>query len=252
MRMTNLQARIMTPQDPTNRLHAANDSSIRMAAIANLPEPVREIATGTVVARTPIAKLLLDRVGAFFALLALSPVFLVLALIVKRDGGPAFYGQKRIGRNGVAFKCWKFRSMVTNSQEILDKLLAADPVARAEWEADFKLKNDPRITKIGALLRKTSLDELPQLWNVLVGEMSMVGPRPVTAAETLNYGEALKDYLSVLPGMTGLWQISGRNDVTYAERVQMDSDYVKNMSFFGDVKIMIQTVLVMLTRRGAY
>lgn len=252
MKMTNLQAKIMAPTNLTSRLQAANDSSIRMAAIANLPESVREIATATVVAPTPISKMLLDRVGAALALLALSPVFLILSLMVKRDGGPAFYGQKRIGQNGAVFKCWKFRSMVMNSQEILEKILASDPVARAEWEADFKLKNDPRITKIGHILRKTSLDELPQLWNVLVGEMSLVGPRPVTAQETLNYGEALKDYLSVRPGMTGLWQISGRNDVTYAERVQLDSEYVKTQSFWGDISIMIKTVLVMLNRRGAY
>ncbi len=252
MKVNNLQAKIMAPVNLTSRLQAANDSSKRMAAIANLPESVREIATATVVAPTPLSKVLIDRMGAALALLALSPVFLVLCFMVKRDGGPAFYGQKRIGRNGATFKCWKFRSMVMNSAEILEQILATDPVAKAEYEADFKLKNDPRITKIGHVLRKTSLDELPQLWNVLVGEMSLVGPRPVTAAETLNYGQALKDYLSVRPGMTGLWQISGRNDVTYAERVQLDSEYVKTQSFWGDIAIMIKTVLVMLNRRGAY
>ena len=197
-------------------------------------------------------KIGMDRVGAFCALTLLSPVFLALALIVKRDGGPAFYSQRRIGQNGRPFKCWKFRSMVTNSAEVLSNLLENSAEARAEWERDFKLKDDPRITRIGAFLRKTSLDELPQLWNVLVGEMSLVGPRPVTEPELKYYGEQVKDYYAARPGMTGLWQVSGRNDVSYAERVALDSYYVHNWSLLKDVGIMFKTVGVVLQKRGAY
>ncbi len=231
---------------------AANDSHILSSALAALPVPAQALAGAHVAAPVPFIKTAFDRFGAAMALLALSPVFLVLMYLVKRDGGPAFYGQTRIGRSGHTFKCWKFRSMIVNAEAILKDLLASDPEARAEFERDFKLKNDPRITKVGHFLRKTSLDELPQLWNVLMGEMSLVGPRPVTAQETINYGVALNDYLSVRPGMTGLWQISGRNDVTYAERVQLDSDYVNNWSFMGDIAIMFKTVFVMVNRSGAY
>lgn len=194
----------------------------------------------------------MDRTGAAAGLLVLAPILLVIALMVKRDGGPAFYGQQRIGQNGRRFRCWKFRSMVPDAGEVLQRLLATDASARAEWERDFKLKNDPRVTKIGAFLRKTSLDELPQLWNVLTGEMSLVGVRPVTEAELQNYGDKLADYYAMLPGMTGLWQVSGRNDVTYAERVEMDSSYVNNWSFRGDVGIIFKTIGVVLQKRGAY
>lgn len=199
-----------------------------------------------------IVKSAIDRLGAFCGLVVLAPVFLFLMYKICQDGGPAFYGQQRIGQDGRKFRCWKFRSMVTNSAEVLEKLLATDPAARAEWDADFKLKNDPRITSIGQFLRKTSLDELPQLWNVLVGEMSLVGPRPVTEAELPNYGDKLADYYAVRPGMTGLWQVSGRNDVTYAERVALDSYYVHNWSLLGDIVILFKTVLVVFDRRGAY
>lgn len=200
----------------------------------------------------PMSKILFDRVGAALGLIALSPVFMLLAWQVRKDGGPAFYAQTRVGYQGRQFRCWKFRSMVVGADQILKDLLARDPVAKAEWDRDFKLKNDPRITKIGHFLRRTSLDELPQLWNVLRGEMSLVGPRPVTEKETIFYGEHLADYQSVKPGMTGLWQVSGRNDTTYAERVKLDSDYVRTRSFVGDIVIIAKTVSVMLTRRGAY
>jgi len=193
-----------------------------------------------------------DRLGALVGLIMLAPALAIIALLVKRDGGPAFYGQPRIGQNGKTFKCWKFRSMVPNAGEVLKDLLANSPQARAEWERDFKLKNDPRVTKLGAILRKTSLDELPQLWNVLMGEMSLVGVRPVTQTELKNYGEKIADYYAMLPGMTGLWQVSGRNDVSYAERVELDSQYVRGWSFWGDIGIIFKTVDVMLRKRGAY
>jgi lipopolysaccharide/colanic/teichoic acid biosynthesis glycosyltransferase len=149
-------------------------------------------------------KTVMDRAGAAVGLLLLSPAFVYVALQVKKDGGDIFYGHERLGQHGKTFKCWKFRSMIVNSKEVLEELLAKDADARAEWEADFKLKDDPRITKIGHFIRKTILDEIPQLWNVLRGEMSLVGPRPIVADEAKYYGDKLADYQSVKPGITGL------------------------------------------------
>ncbi|WP_143000524.1 undecaprenyl-phosphate galactose phosphotransferase WbaP [Pelistega sp. MC2] len=193
-----------------------------------------------------------DLLVASSILLLISPVFIALSLMVKKDGGPAIYGHTRIGRDGQPFKCLKFRSMVTNSKEVLDELLATNIEARAEWEKDFKLKNDPRITKVGYFLRKSSLDELPQLLNVIKGEMSLVGPRPVIQEEVERYGEHKEYYLMAKPGMTGLWQVSGRNDVDYETRVYFDAWYVKNWSLWNDVAILFKTVNVVLKRDGAY
>ncbi|MDG2916318.1 undecaprenyl-phosphate galactose phosphotransferase WbaP [Bisgaard Taxon 10/6] len=194
----------------------------------------------------------MDILGSLIIITLLSPVLLYLYLSVKKDGGNAIYGHPRIGRNGKTFKCLKFRSMVVNSKEVLEELLAKDPEARAEWEKDFKLKNDPRITKIGAFIRKTSLDELPQLFNVLKGEMSLVGPRPIVKEELERYQEDVDYYLMAKPGMTGLWQVSGRNDVDYDTRVYFDSWYVKNWSLWNDIAILFKTVNVVLNRDGAY
>ncbi|EFN7504727.1 sugar transferase, partial [Escherichia coli] len=166
--------------------------------------------------------------------------------------GPAIYGHDRVGINGKTFKCLKFRSMVVNSKEILDELLKNDPKAKEEWDATFKLKNDPRITKIGAFLRKTSLDELPQLLNVLKGEMSLVGPRPIINAELERYNDQVDYYLLSKPGMTGLWQVSGRSDVDYDTRVYLDAWYVKNWSMWNDIAILLKTVIVVLKKDGAY
>ena len=199
-----------------------------------------------------ILKRIMDIVGSLVIIILLSPVLLYLYFSVKKDGGNAIYGHPRIGRNGKTFKCLKFRSMVMNSKEVLDELLRTDPEARAEWEKDFKLKNDPRITKIGAFIRKTSLDELPQLFNVLKGEMSLVGPRPIVAEELDRYQDDVEYYLMAKPGMTGLWQVSGRNDVDYSTRVYFDSWYVKNWSLWNDIAILFKTVNVVLKRDGAY
>ncbi|MEY5099036.1 MAG: hypothetical protein RJA36_1755 [Pseudomonadota bacterium] len=193
-----------------------------------------------------------DLVAASMLMVLLSPVLLALAWQVKRDGGPAFFGHKRIGQGGKTFKCWKFRSMVVNAQEVLQELLANSPEARAEWEKEFKLKNDPRISSIGHFIRKTSLDELPQLWNVIKGEMSLVGPRPVIQAELERYGDDVTYYLEACPGVTGLWQVSGRNDVDYETRVYLDAWYVKNWSLWTDISILFKTVGVVLGRDGAY
>ncbi|HCN6724594.1 TPA: sugar transferase, partial [Escherichia coli] len=169
-----------------------------------------------------------------------------------KDGGPAIYSHERIGKGGKIFKCLKFRSMVTNSKEVLEDLLSKDIQAKQEWEATFKLKNDPRITKIGHFLRRTSLDELPQLFNVLKGEMSLVGPRPIITAELEKYNDEVAYYLLSKPGMTGLWQVSGRSDVDYETRVYLDTWYVKNWSMWNDIAILFKTIGVVLKKDGAY
>lgn len=199
-----------------------------------------------------ILKRTMDIVGSLAIITALSPILLILYFLIKKDGGNAIYGHPRIGRNGKEFKCLKFRSMVVNSKEVLEHLLATDPEAKVEWDKDFKLRNDPRITKVGAFIRKTSLDELPQLFNVLKGEMSLVGPRPIIKDELERYEEDVDYYLMAKPGMTGLWQVSGRNDVDYETRVYFDSWYVKNWSLWNDIAILFKTVNVVLKRDGAY
>lgn len=189
---------------------------------------------------------------ALLLLVVFSPLLLItIFLILKVDGAPILFGHYRVGKQGKLFRCWKFRTMRRDSDVVLAGLLKNDPIAQAEWARDQKLTNDPRITPIGHFLRKSSLDELPQLLNVLKGEMSLVGPRPVTVAELTRYGAARWHYVSVAPGMTGLWQISGRNNTTYAERVAFDREYVEHRSMMGDVAILIKTVRVVVFREGA-
>ncbi|MBE1187843.1 undecaprenyl-phosphate galactose phosphotransferase WbaP, partial [Escherichia coli] len=199
-----------------------------------------------------IIKRLFDIVGSISIIIILSPALIYISRKVKKDGGPSIYGHERIGKGGKPFKCLKFRSMVINSKEVLDRLLENDPEAKKEWDATFKLKNDPRITKIGAFLRRTSLDELPQLFNVLKGEMSLVGPRPIISAELGRYNEEVDYYLLSKPGMTGLWQVSGRSDVDYETRVYLDAWYVKNWSMWNDIAILFKTISVVLKKDGAY
>ena len=199
-----------------------------------------------------LIKRLFDLVVSSLALVLGFPILLWIAIKVMASGRPIFYGHQRIGRHNKSFPCYKFRTMAPNADQLLADLLASDPDARAEWDRDFKLKNDPRITPIGHFLRKTSLDELPQLWNVFKGEMSLVGPRPVVEAELERYGNQVTYYLEANPGITGLWQISGRNDVSYDERVYLDVWYVKNWSLFNDIVILFKTVKVIFKRDGAY
>lgn len=199
-----------------------------------------------------IIKRLVDIFLSATIIISIMPLFIVLYFSIKKDGGNAIYGHKRVGQNGKLFNCLKFRTMVVNSKEILDNLLNNDSEARAEWEKDFKLKNDPRITKIGGFLRRTSLDELPQLFNVLKGDMSLVGPRPIVQEELERYRENLDYYLMAKPGITGLWQVSGRNDVDYETRVYFDAWYVKNWSLWNDIVILFKTIRVVLRKQGAY
>ncbi len=184
-------------------------------------------------------KRVLDYAFCLLAMPVVLAIGLPIALLIMLDGSGPFFIQTRVGRAGRKFPCLKFRTMVPNAERKLEEILARDPVARAEWERDFKLKNDPRVTWIGLFLRKVSLDELPQFLNVLRGEMSVVGPRPVTRAELNFYGDNAELYLACTPGITGLWQVSGRNDVSYAHRVSMDVRYALTWSPMQDVKIML-------------
>ncbi|KXG85029.1 sugar transferase [Agrobacterium bohemicum] len=200
-----------------------------------------------------IAKRSFDVSSALLAILILSPIFLMIMAMVKfSDRGPAFYGHRRVGHNGRMFHCLKFRTMVMNGDEVLRQYLAANPEAAEEWKATRKLKNDPRVTAIGTVLRKLSLDELPQLINIIRGEMSVVGPRPVVDEELNYYESAASYYLSTRPGLTGLWQISGRNDVSYKERVDFDTQYVRNWSMMQDVSIIVKTIPAVCMSRGSY
>lgn len=198
------------------------------------------------------SKRVFDVVASLGLLLFFGPLLLVIALAVRCDGGPALFGHRRIGAGGLSFRCWKFRSMVPDSEAVLAETLATNAAARAEWERDFKLRNDPRVTRLGGFLRKSSLDELPQLFNVLKGEMSLVGPRPIVAAEIARYGKAMAEYHACKPGITGLWQVSGRNDVDYAERVELDRRYAWSWSLKTDLVILVRTLGVVARRSGAY
>lgn len=195
---------------------------------------------------------LTNRVLALLLLLLLSPLLIwVSARIWQADGAPIFFAHYRVGRGGRLFRCLKFRTMVRDSRERLQHLLATDPAAWAEWERDQKLSKDPRITAIGHFLRRTSLDELPQLFNVLAGDMALVGPRPITVPELNRYGVARWHYLNATPGMTGLWQVSGRNDLDYAQRVVLDRRYVESRSLLLDLWILWRTAGVVLQGSGA-
>jgi lipopolysaccharide/colanic/teichoic acid biosynthesis glycosyltransferase len=181
------------------------------------------------------------------------PLMIAIALAVyANDGGPVLFRHRRVGRNGKTFYCLKFRTMAVDAEVRLADLLASDPVARAEWAADFKLRHDPRVTRIGAFLRRSSLDELPQLFNLMRGEMSLVGPRPIVEAEIARYGWRFRHYCAVKPGITGLWQVSGRNDVSYRSRVAMDCIYAKRKSPWLDLWVLAVTVPAVLAKRGSY
>jgi undecaprenyl-phosphate galactose phosphotransferase len=196
-----------------------------------------------------------DVVFSLFAILITLPIMIPIAIIIKlTDRGSIFFGHNRVGYRGRLFKVLKFRSMYPDAEERLKKILEEDPEAREEWNRTFKLKNDPRVTPIGKILRRTSLDELPQFFNVLKGDMSVVGPRPVVEEELKKYyKDKAKYYLSVKPGVTGYWQVEGRSDVdNYEERVDMDVWYVQNQSFLLDLKIILKTIWVMFTGKGAY
>jgi Undecaprenyl-phosphate galactose phosphotransferase WbaP len=200
-----------------------------------------------------ILKLIIDQFLALILAFVSLPVILVIALLIKLDSsGPVLFTQERIGKDGRTFYMLKFRTMVRNADEVLKAYLASDPRFLDEWEMHQKLKNDPRITRIGKILRRLSLDELPQVWNVLDGKMSLVGPRPIIADEIQKYGDRFEFYRRVKPGITGLWQVSGRNDMSYAERVARDEYYVRNWSVWLDITILARTLVTVINQNGAY
>ena len=197
-------------------------------------------------------KRLLDVLCAVVIGLTFSPLIAIIAIRMSLEDGPIIFRHRRVGEGGKTFECLKFRTMAPNAEQILQELLARDPEAKAEWVRNHKLRNDPRVTRIGRFLRRTSLDELPQLWNVLRGEMSLVGPRPIVKEEMLRYGRHLPTYLAAKPGITGLWQVTGRNDIDYPRRVAMDTIYVRKQGLLIDLNILVKTVKVVIWGRGAY
>jgi undecaprenyl-phosphate galactose phosphotransferase len=193
----------------------------------------------------------IDVLGASVAILLFAPLMLIIAALVAAEGGAVIFAHERLGRSGRPFRCFKFRTMAPNAEARLRELLKADPIARRQWERDHKLTPDPRVTPLGQILRETSLDELPQFFNVLVGDMSLVGPRPITEQEVTKYGRFFADYANCRPGITGIWQVSGRNDVAYSKRVALDAFYARRQSVLFDLGIMFRTFGVVLSRSGA-
>ena len=237
-------------------LSGTKDITLESAALQGLGEDVRYSAVAPAKLGAQLSLdlcRLLDILIALSVLIFIAPLMLTIALMIRaQDGGPALFRQDRIGEGGKTFKCLKFRTMVIDAEARLNALLARDPEARKEWDADHKLRKDPRITMLGAFLRKSSLDELPQLFNVLKGEMSLVGPRPIVAAEVPRYGRWFSYYCAVKPGVTGLWQVNGRNDVSYRRRVALDVLYAKTIGVRRYVQIMVATVPAVLMRSGSY
>lgn len=221
-----------------------SDAKATQALVLDLPVEVRHIPT----------KRMFDIAFSFTALLALMPLFFLIALAIRfTSKGKSVYSHERVGRGGKPFRCYKFRTMFADADARLKDILDQCPEMRAEWEKSHKLKNDPRVTPVGAFLRKTSLDELPQFWNVLVGDLSIVGPRPVVKAEIKKfYGPSAARILSIRPGITGLWQVSGRSNTSYATRIQLDEEYIGKQSIWFDLKLILKTLPSMISRRGAY
>jgi len=211
--------------------------------------PVRDGTTDWIEWR---GKRALDIVGALVLGIVFLPLIVTVSVLLWAEGGPVIYRHTRIGRGGRRFQCCKFATMVKDADKILEELLKQRPELQEEWNRDHKLRNDPRVTRIGRFLRKTSLDELPQLWNVLKGEMSLVGPRPVVREEITRYRTGARHYLAMRPGITGLWQVSWRNDTLYRRRVALDRAYAMRASLWLDAWILLRTVSVVLGRRGAY
>lgn len=217
-----------------------------LAKSSDKREQLRPLPVGGLAKRIP------DITLALFLIVAFLPLLLMVAAAVKLSSrGPVFFGHTRIGHGGKPFKCWKFRTMVTDGDAVLERHLSQNPEARTEWERDLKLRRDPRVTPFGQVLRVYSVDELPQFFNVLLGDMSFVGPRPVTHDELGRYGPAAEAYLAARPGITGLWQTSGRSDTTYEQRIEMDRAYATEWTFVLDIVIMLRTIPVVLGAKGS-
>jgi Undecaprenyl-phosphate galactose phosphotransferase WbaP len=217
----------------------------------------KKLIAPTILDRNLVSKNSIARVLDITLILLAAPyivlAFLILTILIKLDSpGPVFYRHMRIGRFGRKFAVYKFRTMVQNADRVLQDYLDKSPELKAEWLGTHKLKQDPRVTRLGTLLRQWSLDELPQLWNIIIGDMSFVGPRPIVDAEVEKYGICFGLYIQVRPGLTGLWQVSGRNNTTYERRVELEEYYVRNRSIKLDLQILFKTVLVVIKRDGAY
>lgn len=194
-------------------------------------------------------KRIIDIVISFIGMIVLLPIFLIIAAVIKLDSkGPVFFVHKRIGKDGKEIGIYKFRTMVDNAEDLIAKFT---PEQQAEFKENYKLQHDPRVTKVGKFLRKTSLDELPQILNILKGDLSIIGPRPVIAKELEKYGKNKEKFVSVKPGLTGFWAANGRSDTTYAERVQMELYYIDNMSLKMDIKIFFKTIIAVIKKEGA-
>jgi Undecaprenyl-phosphate galactose phosphotransferase WbaP len=246
---------VRAAQESNARATASPLGARELHLVDGAAAPLSRFPSAEVIDRRPYdkrSKRILDVCGAIFFGILFSPLIVGLIIIIRLDGKPAVFRHRRLGRNGRVFCCLKFRTMVPNAESVLRGLLRAHPELRDEWTENHKLRNDPRITPIGRFLRATSLDELPQLWNVLIGDMSLVGPRPIVRAELLRYGRSGATYLSVRPGLTGLWQVMGRSDTTYRRRVAMDKYYVSHQKLLMDVYILILTAGVVFKRVGAY
>jgi exopolysaccharide production protein ExoY len=249
---------------PPRRPHLVNTTEIRLHAEAIVDGSIESEAVGETARTTPdvhpfaptrsaaTVKRIVDVLGAILLGLVFSPLILTILFLMRKSGGTVIYRHWRVGRGGQMFSCLKFRTMVPNADQVLRDLLEKDPDLRAEWIRDHKLRNDPRVTRLGRFLRRTSLDELPQLLNVLSGEMSLVGPRPVVREELLRYGRSVGTYLAAKPGITGLWQVTGRNDTDYRRRVVLDTYYVRNQNLLLDLYILAKTTGVVLGGNGAY
>ena len=221
------------------RRHRQAGTSVRLATSRN------SSSQGT--------KRCVDTMLAGIALVVLLPmIVMVIAILFVTQGRPIFHSHRRIGRNGVLFSCLKFRTMAVNGEEVLARHLDSNPILRAEWNATRKLKDDPRVTQFGKLLRRNSVDEIPQLLNVIRGDMSLVGPRPIVASEAELYGVHFIDYIGLRPGMTGLWQVTVSSETSYDTRVELDTRYVAEQSLWGDIVIMAKTVPAVLSSRGSY
>ncbi|HMF53011.1 MAG TPA: sugar transferase [Edaphobacter sp.] len=240
-------------QSPESRTAAIEDSYSHTETISRAVFRYPLDAMPSELFRYRIIKRCIDVLLIFLcAPLIAAAIGTVSLLVMISSPGPVFYSHRRIRKNGSFFSMWKFRTMCVNSAEVLEEYLSQNPVARAEWTKTHKLRHDPRITRLGAILRRYSLDELPQLWNVLAGHMSLVGPRPIVAAEVEKYGDCFECYCRVKPGLTGLWQVSGRSELTYDERVALDCEYVNRWSLSKDVQILMRTFAAVVNQDGAY
>jgi exopolysaccharide production protein ExoY len=259
---TGSQAMLRSVESSTDEGHAESTEVVRAAtaptgARPDFPDVSARALKALENSAVPLSlgrggKRLMDVIGALVLALAFAPLIVGILLAMRRSSASSVFRHKRVGRNGEIFECLKFRTMVPDAEGVLRDMLANDPALREEWARDHKLKDDPRVTRLGKFLRSTSLDELPQIWNVLKGEMSLVGPRPVTREELLRYGRNMVLYMMVKPGITGLWQVSGRSNTDYRRRVAIDVCYVRNQSALLDLWILLKTTRVVIGRHGAY